>query len=108
MKEQELFDLKRKLEKAEKLKQSISNIDKILDKINKLSSKCERIDFKYYGESDGGFGFETGEWVNMGLSITPETLGMSEEDYHQCFSKPLINHLKEIRNEIQKNFNKLS
>lgn len=98
-----LTTLKRKLDKAEELKQTIKNFDRILDTIK--NGSCEEISYEYYGKDPtGGFGSEPGEWCTLTQKITSETLGVSKEKYEEWFSSQLKVYIGKLREDVQKEF----
>jgi hypothetical protein len=107
MNNNELWDLKQKVEKAEKIKLAISNIDNILKELDTGSTRCEKIDFEYWGQSTGGFGMEESEWCNCLKIIDAQQINISEQEFGKWFTVPLLNHLKDLKEKLNKDFNEI-
>lgn len=106
MDDTQLRELRNKVEKADKLKTSIANIEKILNDIQ-ISGHCKKIEFDYWGQSEGGWGLDVGEWCSMGWPITAESLKLTDNEFDEWFTKPLKAFLKELQMKLKDDLEKL-
>jgi len=108
MDDKELNSLKVRVKKAEDLKASIKNMDKML--INMDNGKCKDIRYLYEGPAVGTFGQmdEVGEGnCSYSQTISAETIGIAESVFSGWFSVQLINYLKECRDTLKEELNNL-
>jgi len=108
---QKLDLLRKKVEEAEKLLDSIGRIDSIINSMG-AHSKCSLIRYQCEEEihvSHGPFRQDEEEYETryIDIDITNETLGISEKEYSKWFTKPIVNYLNNIRNDIQKLYDEL-
>jgi len=104
----ELSLLKNKLNKAEKIKTSINNIDKIIENIK--NGECTEISYNYHAPSKGlpfQLDYEgEGDYCYI-QRINHTSLGFSESQYHECFSKPLRDYIITLKENLQKELEEL-
>lgn len=105
----QLRALRIKLEKAESIKKAINNLENMLKNL-KLAN-CKKISFEYYGPSKGLYG----QLDDIGLGrycyqedISSESIGISESEYDQWFTEPLIGHITELKRKLEKDFQEFS
>lgn len=107
MTEEELSLLKNKIKKAESLCNSISKIDIILNKLSGSSTACKSIRFEYYGESDGTWGMDKGEWTTCQRTIDSYEIGITEDEFSEWFTTLFLERLVQIKVKLQEDFDNL-
>jgi hypothetical protein len=107
MTDEELRSYEYKVREAKRIKDTIKAIDDFVEKM-KITGKCDEIKFTYHGKCEtGGFGFEVGEYYDMGFGVTPESLHISKQEFEELFTRPIINYILSIKEQKLKEFEEL-
>jgi len=91
------------VKKSDDLQKRISLIDDLVDNI-RITGRCVNIEFKYSKHVDDGW--NCGH-TSFSESIDHKRIGLTEKQFEEMFTGPIINYLENIKNETQKEYDEI-
>jgi len=108
MKLDEIYDLKLKLEKAEKIKNSVNEIDRTVELLNQFGSEIVDITMSYptLGVKPFSPSYEE-ELIEVNKPISPEVIGINKDEFSKYFRELVLAGLVNMKEELLKELGNL-
>jgi hypothetical protein len=103
-----LENMRRTVEKADKIQSSIREINKALKTISEIGADVSEIHVDYWGKVEQEmFGSEIGDTVRVTLAVTPKLLEVDDQKFDEYFRGMIIATLNKMKKDLEDEYKSL-